>query len=66
VAAIDERDRGQPTSWSAAIDALAAGRTFDPATHGLVYLDDAEEAARRLFVVSAGNVDDPPTSPSVA
>jgi hypothetical protein len=53
----DERDRGQPTSWSAAIDALAAGRTFDPATHGLIYLDQAEEAAQRLFVVSAGNVD---------
>lgn len=58
VTATDERDRGQPTSWSAAIDALAAGRTFDPATHGLVYLDHAEETARRLFVVSAGNVDD--------
>jgi hypothetical protein len=57
VTATDERDRGQPTSWSAAIDALAAGRTFDPATHGLIYLDQAEETARRLFVVSAGNVD---------
>lgn len=56
VTATDERDRGQPTSWSAAIDALAVGRTFDPATHGLVYLDEAEEAAQRLFVLSAGNV----------
>src|SRR5690606_26296179 len=36
VTATDERDRGQPTSWSAALDALAAGRTFDPATQGLV------------------------------
>ena len=56
VTATDERDRGQPTSWSAAIDALAAGRTFDPASHGLVYLDQAEAEAHRLFVVSAGNV----------
>ena len=56
VTAIDERDRGQPTSWSAAIDALAAGRTFDPASQGLVYLDNTSEGARRLFVVSAGNV----------
>lgn len=56
VTAIDERDRGQPTSWSAAIDALAAGRTFVPATHELVYLDEAEVAAQRLFVVSSGNV----------
>jgi hypothetical protein len=56
VTAADERDRGQPTSWSAAIDALAAGRIFDPSTQGLVYLDEAEESSRRLFVISAGNV----------
>lgn len=57
VTATDERDRGQPTSWSAAVDALAAGRMFDPATHGLIYLDSAEDVAKRLFVLSAGNVD---------
>jgi hypothetical protein len=56
VTAVDQRDRGKPTSWSAAIDALAAGRTFDPATQGLVYLDAPEEGARRLFVISAGNI----------
>lgn len=56
ITATDERDRGTPSSWSAAIDALAAGRTFDPSTHGLVYLDEADEGARRLIVVSAGNV----------
>jgi hypothetical protein len=56
VTATDERDRGQPTSWSAAIDALAVGRVFDPATQGLVYLDELEESARRLFILSAGNV----------
>jgi hypothetical protein len=56
VTATDERDRGQPTSWSAAIDALAAGRLFDPGTQGLVYLNDAEEGAHRLFILSAGNV----------
>jgi hypothetical protein len=57
VTATDERDRGQPTSWSAAIDALAVGRAFDPTTSGLVYLDEPEAAARRLFVLSAGNVE---------
>ncbi len=57
VTATDERDRGQPTSWSAAIDALAAGRVFDTGTQGLVYLDEADETARRLFVLSAGNVE---------
>ncbi len=58
IAATDERDRGQPTSWSAAIDALAAGRSFDPSTQGLDYLDDGDDSARRLFVLCAGNVDE--------
>jgi hypothetical protein len=58
VAAIDERDRGQPTSWSAAVDALAAGRSFDPTTQGLDYLDDGDDSARRLFVLCAGNIDE--------
>lgn len=58
IAATDQRDRGQPTAWSAAVDALAAGRAFDAGTSGLVYLDDGDEAARRLFVLCAGNVDE--------
>ena len=53
----DSRDRGQPTSWSAAVDALAAGRAFDSTQQGLVYIDDPGDAHRRLFVLSAGNVD---------
>jgi hypothetical protein len=57
VTATDERDRGQPTSWSAAVDALAAGRAFDPTTQGLVYLDQDADPLRRLFVLSAGNID---------
>jgi hypothetical protein len=56
VTALDERDRGQPTSWSAALDALAFGRIFDPARQELRYLDDPDDGARRLFIVSAGNV----------
>jgi hypothetical protein len=56
VTSTDERDRGQPTSWSAAVDALAAGRAFDTQSQGLVYLDDGSDPARRLFVLSAGNV----------
>lgn len=57
VTAMDERDRGQPTSWSAAIDALAAGRAFDPTTQGLEYIDESgHEGPHRLFIVSAGNV----------
>lgn len=42
VTALDGRDRGRPSSWSAAVDALTAG------------FDDGQ---RRLFIVSAGNAD---------
>jgi hypothetical protein len=52
-----DRLRGKPTSWSAAIDALAAGRSFDPSSKGLEYLDSNDEGPRRLFVVAAGNVE---------
>jgi hypothetical protein len=58
IAATDERDRGQPTSWSAAVDALAAGRSFDQSTQGLDYLDEGDASARRLFVLCAGNIDE--------
>lgn len=52
----DMRDRGQPSSWSAALDALSCGRMFDATSGGLVYLDDGVRSEGRLFVVSAGNV----------
>ncbi len=44
VTSTEDRDRGRPSSWSAAVDELTSG-----------YSDDA----RRLFIVSAGNVDNP-------
>ncbi len=47
---------GTPTSWSAAIDALAAGRQFDTLNGTLEYIDEASSEAHRLFVISAGNV----------
>ena len=46
VTARDNRDRGRPSAWSAAVDRLAVDVNNDSATP-------------RLFVVSAGNVDDP-------
>lgn len=54
-----DREQGLPTSWSAAVDALAAGRSFDADRQGLFYIDDEDEgpAPSRLFIVSAGNVD---------
>lgn len=46
ITARDNRDRGRPSAWSAAVDRLAA---------------DVEDdgASPRLLVVSAGNIDDP-------
>jgi len=44
VTAMDTRDSGRPTSWSAELDQLAAGVADDK---------------RRLIVVSAGNIDNP-------
>lgn len=46
---------GMPTSWSAAIDALACGRMFDADAEELL-LDEHSNDHHRLFVVSAGNV----------
>ena len=47
---------GRPTSWSAAVDALAAGVGVDVQNGGTVLLDEGELAERRLFIISAGNV----------
>jgi hypothetical protein len=41
VTTTDDRDQGRPSSWSAAVDALAAGESDQP----------------RLFILSAGNTD---------
>lgn len=54
VASDEGMRRGRPTSWSAAVDALSAGRSIDPAERELRYLTEA--GTRRLFVVCAGNV----------
>ncbi len=47
---------GQPSSWSAAVDALSAGLSVDVSDSRVSFLD-ADETAHRLFLVSAGNVD---------
>ena len=49
-------DLGQPSAWSSAVDALAAGRAVSSSEEGLVYLDEPASDYQRLFVVSAGNV----------
>lgn len=48
---------GQPTLWSAAIDALAAGVGVVRDADELALLGAPDAAAARLIIVSAGNVD---------
>lgn len=50
---------GQPTLWSATIDALAVGASIVRDGEELRLLDAPDPRSARLFVVSAGNVDPP-------
>lgn len=53
----DPTDRGQPTSWSAAVDALAAGLQVTPTRDGLEVAGG--DRRQRLFVISSGNIAEP-------
>jgi hypothetical protein len=48
---------GEPTLWSAAIDALAVGVGVGRSEDGIELLGAPDPAAARLFVISAGNVE---------
>lgn len=56
--AVAVSEAGKPTSWSAAIDALAFGRAIDDTDRKFTYLDRDEPRRPRLFVISAGNIPD--------
>lgn len=49
---------GEPTLWSASVDALAAGVDISTSDDGLALLGAPDPAASRLFLISAGNVRD--------
>lgn len=53
-----KQESGRPTAWSAAVDALAFGRSIDDTAPKFTYLGRDEAATPRLFVVSAGNIRD--------
>lgn len=57
VTSIDGRDMGRPSSWSAAIDALSAGVSVSQLAPGASSEGNDDEAERRLFIISAGNVE---------
>ncbi len=67
VTALDQPLFGEPTTWSAALDALAAGASIDQSADGvLLLLDDPEDDASRLFIVSSGNVREQPEQDHLA
>ncbi len=47
---------GQPTLWSASVDALAAGVAIGRSDEGIELLGTPDPDASRLFVISAGNI----------
>ncbi len=47
---------GEPSLWSAAVDALAVGTSVGRSEAGIDLIGLPEDDAKRLFVVSAGNV----------
>lgn len=49
---------GEPSLWSAAVDALAAGTDVGRSTTGIELLGPPDPDATRLFLVSAGNIRD--------
>ena len=49
---------GEPSLWSAAVDALAAGTDVGRSTTGIELLGPPDPDAARLFLVSAGNIRD--------
>ena len=56
---VDTNSLGEPTSWSATLDALAAGRQVVTDDDGMTFLDNDGDNEPRLFIVSAGNVRGP-------
>ena len=50
---------GEPSLWSAAVDALAAGTDIGRTEGAIELLGPPSDDAKRLVIVSAGNVDQP-------
>jgi hypothetical protein len=50
---------GEPSLWSASVDAIAAGTAIGSSADGIELIGLPDPAAARLIIVSAGNVDPP-------
>ena len=52
-----DTDPGQPTLWSATVDALAMGTDIEVRNNGFALISKPDPDAKRLIMVSAANVD---------
>ncbi|HCT77519.1 MAG TPA: subtilisin family serine protease [Micromonosporaceae bacterium] len=56
ITAEPEARSGEPSLWSASIDALCVGTDIGQSDHGIALLGQPDPSAARLFLISAGNV----------
>ncbi len=56
ITATPEAKLGEPSLWSAAIDALSAGTDIGQSDDGIALIGQPDPSAARLFLISAGNV----------
>jgi hypothetical protein len=56
ITARPDREAGEPSLWSASVDALAAGVNIAASSTGIALLGAPDSRAARLFVISAGNI----------
>jgi hypothetical protein len=56
VTAPPEARLGEPSLWSASIDALSVGTDIGQSNDGITLIGQPDPAAARLFLISAGNV----------
>lgn len=60
ITAPPEARAGEPSLWSAAIDALSVGTDIGQSDTGIALIGQPDPNAARLFLISAGNVRDRP------
>ncbi|MFC8301652.1 S8 family peptidase [Micromonospora orduensis] len=58
ITAPPEGRTGEPSLWSAAIDALSVGTDIGQSDEGIALIGQPDPSAARLFLISAGNVRD--------
>src|SRR5690606_14691188 len=59
ITAEPEAGPGEPSLWSASVDALSVGTAISRSPRGIGLVGQPDQSSARLFVISAGNVGGP-------